>query len=181
MVGQLLDPRRVESFSRLEAPDDLLGVAVEEALADDAPVKEPAKAPAKDDAKDASHLAAVQELFKVMHMDETMTKSIDAMLDQQVKQNPLIGRFRAVMSAFLQKHMSWQSIEPDMAKIYMQEFTEQEIKEMTAFYKTPLGQKFIAKSPAMMAKAAEIGQARVQANMAELQKMIADEEAKQKQ
>ena len=132
-------------------------------------------------ADDASHMAAVQELFKVMHMDETMSKSIDAMLDQQVKQNPLIGRFRAVMSAFLQKHMSWQSIEPEMAKIYMQEFTEAEIKEMTTFYKTPLGQKVITKTPAMMAKGAEIGQARVQQNMAELQKMIADEEAKQKQ
>ena len=132
-------------------------------------------------ADDASHMASVQELFKVMHMDETMAKSIDAMLDQQVKQNPLIGRFRAVMSAFLQKHMSWQSIEPEMAKIYMQEFTEAEIKEMSTFYKTPLGQKVITKTPAMMAKGAEIGQARVQQNMAELQKMIADEEAKQKQ
>ena len=138
-------------------------------------------ASAQAQADDASHLASVQELFKVMHMDETMAKSIDAMLDQQVKQNPLIGRFRAVMSAFLQKHMSWQSIEPEMAKIYMQEFTEAEIKEMTTFYKTPLGQKVITRTPGMMAKGAEIGQARVQQNMAELQKMIADEEAKQKQ
>jgi len=132
-------------------------------------------------ADDASHKAAVQELFKVMHMDETMAKSIDAMLDQQVKQNPVLARFRAVMSAFLQKHMSWESIEPEMAKIYMQEFTEEEIKDMTAFYKTPLGQKVVTRTPIMMAKGAEIGQERVQANMAELQKMIADEEAKQQQ
>jgi len=132
-------------------------------------------------ADDASHLAAVQELFKVMHMEETMAKSIDAMLDQQVKQNPVLARFRPVMSTFLQKHMSWQSIEPEMAKIYMQEFNEDEIKQMTEFYKTPLGQKVVTRTPAMMAKGAEIGQERVQANMAELQKMIADEEAKGQQ
>jgi hypothetical protein len=131
-------------------------------------------------ADEASHKAALKEMFKVTHMDEVMSKTIETMLDQQVQQNPAIAKYRHVMSLFFQKYMSWQSLEDDMMKIYMEEFTEDEIKELTAFYRTPLGQKAITKAPAMMAKGAEIGQQRVQQNIGELRKMIADEDARQK-
>ncbi len=35
----------------------------------------------------------------------------------------------------------------DVAKIYAQHFTEQELKDLLAFYKTPLGKKLIAQEP----------------------------------
>ncbi|MCG6203055.1 DUF2059 domain-containing protein [Rhodopseudomonas sp. HC1] len=34
-----------------------------------------------------------------------------------------------------------------MAKIYAQDFTEQELKDLVAFYKTPLGQKLLNEEP----------------------------------
>ena len=34
-----------------------------------------------------------------------------------------------------------------MAKIYANEFTEQELKDLVAFYKSPLGQKLISTEP----------------------------------
>jgi len=34
-----------------------------------------------------------------------------------------------------------------MAKIYASDFTEQELKDLVAFYKTPLGQKLLAQEP----------------------------------
>jgi uncharacterized protein len=34
-----------------------------------------------------------------------------------------------------------------MAKIYASEFTEQELKDLVAFYKSPLGQKLLASEP----------------------------------
>jgi uncharacterized protein len=34
-----------------------------------------------------------------------------------------------------------------MAKIYANDFTEQELKDLTTFYKTPLGQKLLAQEP----------------------------------
>ncbi|MCE9544095.1 MAG: DUF2059 domain-containing protein [Planctomycetia bacterium] len=178
-------------MNRLVAIASLLALALlaQHSLAADdikAPEVKPAdaKAPdakAPDDKADSSHAAAVHQLFKVMHMEEMMGKSIDAMIEQQVHVNPAIARFRGVMSAFLRKHMNWATIEPDMTKIYMQEFNEDEIKKMTAFYETPLGQKVITKTPQMLAKGAALGQSRVQANIAELQQMIADEEARQRQ
>ena len=37
-----------------------------------------------------------------------------------------------------------KEIGEQMAKIYANDFTEQELKELTAFYKSPLGQKVLA-------------------------------------
>ena len=34
-----------------------------------------------------------------------------------------------------------------MAKIYASDFTEQELKDLNAFYKTPVGQKLLAQEP----------------------------------
>jgi len=40
-----------------------------------------------------------------------------------------------------------KEIGEQMAKIYASDFTEQELKDLTAFYKTPLGQKLLAQEP----------------------------------
>jgi hypothetical protein len=76
------------------------------------------------------------------------------------------------MKSFLGKYMSWPSLKDDMVKIYMTEFTEPELKELTAFYNTPLGKKTVQKMPALMAKGAEMGQKRVQEHLPELQAAI---------
>jgi len=40
-----------------------------------------------------------------------------------------------------------KEIAEQMAKIYANDFTEQELKDLTAFYKSPLGQKLLAQEP----------------------------------
>ena len=40
-----------------------------------------------------------------------------------------------------------QEIGEGMAKVYANEFTEQELKDLVAFYKSPLGQKLLASEP----------------------------------
>ncbi len=46
-----------------------------------------------------------------------------------------------------------QEIGEQMAKIYAGSFTEQELKDLVAFYKSPLGAKVIAQEPAAFASA----------------------------
>ena len=38
----------------------------------------------------------------------------------------------------------------DIARLYAQRFTEAEMKEVTAFYKSPVGKKFVAEEPAVI-------------------------------
>ncbi len=124
-----------------------------------------------------SHAQAAIDLFDVMHMQETMSRAIDKMLDVQARANPALAPYRDTMRTFLLKYMGWDSLEPEMVEVYRAEFTETELVEIADFYGTPLGQKVIRLLPSLAAKGAAIGQARVQSNMAELQELLAADEA----
>ena len=118
------------------------------------------------------------KLMKVMDMDKVMNDSMSNMVDIQIQQQPTLAPFKSVMMKFFQKHMSWESLEFEFIYIYSQAFTAQ---ELTAFYETPTGKKTIEKMPQLMAQGAQIGAARVQENMQELQAMIKEEAERLKQ
>ena len=131
--------------------------------------------PATIRADEASHRKAVEALFGLMEMDSLLSQSVDKMLEMQVQQNPQLVPYQAQMKAFLNKYMSWASLKDDMTKLYMAEFSESEINELTKFYQTPLGKKTVKKMPALMTKGAEIGQKRVQDHLPELQAALQGE------
>ena len=73
------------------------------------------------------------------------------------------------------KNLSFEKLKPEFIRIYTDAFSQQEIDDMIEFYQTPTGKKTIELMPDLMGQGAEIGQAKVQANIAELQDMIAEE------
>lgn len=128
---------------------------------------------------EAARLRAAQDLLKVMGSEETHKRTIDQMLEVQMKQMPQLRPMRGVMVRFFEKHMGWESLKEDIAKIYAKRFTVAELGELARFYKTPIGRKAIRLLPEIAAEGAMIGQTRVQKNMGELQAMIREEMAKQ--
>lgn len=131
-------------------------------------------------ADEKSHRAAAENVLTVSKTEETMKKSIDNMLDLQIKQQPVLKPLRPAMEKFFAKHLSYADIKDELIDLYVAEFTEEELKELARFYQTPLGKKSVEKLPVLTAKGAEIGMKRVQANQAELQQMIREELAKPK-
>jgi hypothetical protein len=129
-------------------------------------------------ADEKSHRKAAENLLKEMNMEKQLVASIDQMVDLQVKTNPQLAPFKEVMKKFLNKHMSMNSLKDDMITIYTGAFTEDELNEITKFYKTPTGKKMIEKLPDLMAKGMQLGVQRVQANQEELRQML--EEARDK-
>jgi uncharacterized protein len=122
-----------------------------------------------------SHRTAAEELLTAMNIDKVMTASIDQMLAIQIKANPSLEPVKDVMKKFLAKHLSYAAIKDDLIKLYTAEFTETELRELTAFYRTPTGKRSIEKMPALMQKGSELGIKRVQDNSAELQQLIQEE------
>lgn len=128
--------------------------------------------PAPVRADEASHRKSVETLLGLMNMESLLNQSIDQMMQIQVQQNPQIAPHQKEMKAFLSKYMSWETLKEDMVKLYMAEFTEAELKELIAFYQTPVGIKTIERMPTLMAKGAQLGQKRVQEHLPELQATI---------
>ena len=133
---------------------------------------------AADDKTAPSHRAAAEQMLTLMDMPTLLKQSVDQMVKMQVQQNPTIAPYEAVMKEFLGKYMSWDSLKPDMIKLYTDEFTEPELGELNKFYQTPVGKKMLGKMPTLMSKGAQIGSQRVQEHMPELQAAIAAEAGK---
>ena len=126
-----------------------------------------------------SHRAAAEELLEAANAEKTMEAAIGQMLSIQLKANPQLEPVKDVMKKFFAKYLSYSSLKDEMIKLYTAEFTETELKEIAAFYRTPTGKKAIAKLPVLLQKGAELGLKRVQEHSAELRQMI-EEELKKK-
>jgi hypothetical protein len=124
-----------------------------------------------------SHTAAAEDFLRAMNMEETTKQTLDQMLAVQIQQQPGLAAFKDVMRTFLQKHLSYAAIKDGMVELYKAEFTESELKELAAFYRTPIGKKSVEKLPMLAAAGAQLGMQRVQANMGELQQAIQNRQA----
>lgn len=122
-----------------------------------------------------AHKAAVYELFAVMQLETQYAAVVSDTLDIQINQNPTIAPYRQIMLDFFAKYMNWDSLKEDLAGIYMEVFSIDEVKDLTAFYRTPVGRKAALNVAKLTNKGAELGMKRVQAHLPELQQMIADE------
>ena len=120
-------------------------------------------------------VASEKEAEKLLDMVGTqavMEQSMSQMLDIQLQQNPALAPYKGVMMEFLNKNMSYESLKPDLVKMYSEEFTSSELREINAFYSTDVGKKSIEKMPKLMMQGGQLGATRVQENINDLQAMI---------
>jgi uncharacterized protein len=66
--------------------------------------------------------------------------------------NPMLGKDLNEVTTKLHAEYAARSTEivNDVAKLYASRFTEQELKDILAFYKSPLGRKLIVEEPAIL-------------------------------
>src|SRR5262249_8262332 len=66
--------------------------------------------------------------------------------------NPLLGKDLGEVATKLQAEFAPRTVEAinDGARLYASKFTEQELKDVVAFYKSPLGKKVIAQEPEIL-------------------------------
>jgi hypothetical protein len=120
----------------------------------------------------ASHRAAAAELLAVTETERLVRDGISAAFDLQVRANPLLGPFRDVMQRYADKYLDWATMQPELVDVYASTFTEPELRDMIAFYRTPTGRKVVRLLPEVTARAQQVAERRVAAHLDELQQMI---------
>jgi uncharacterized protein len=118
------------------------------------------------------HMAAAMDLMQAMNVEQTLAASIETVLHSQIQNHPDFRQFEGTMRAFFTRYMSWESLRDRYAAIYADAFTEAELREMAAFYRTPVGQKLSRATPDLMARGGALGEEAVRAHLPELQEMI---------
>ena len=124
---------------------------------------------------DAASEKEAEKLLNMVGTQEVMEQSMSQMLDIQLQQNPALAPYKGVMMEFLNENMSYESLKPELIKMYSEEFTSSELREINAFYSTDVGKKSIEKMPTLMMQGGQLGATRVQENIGDLQAMIQTE------
>lgn len=86
--------------------------------------------PAQDATLDPAAVEAAKSLMATMDMEKIMAESLEAGLGAQLEPMKQLGlgpegmkELEVEMLAFLKEVMSWQSLEPEFVKLYVEEFT----------------------------------------------------------
>ena len=120
----------------------------------------------------ASHRKATLELLERMEVERSMVGGATAMTDVMLQQNPTLIPFRDVLIAWAEKTMRWENFEEKVVAMYAEAFSEAEIRELIAFYETPVGRKMVSTGPALTQKGAMLGAEVARENEGELIRMI---------
>ena len=120
-------------------------------------------------ADDASHREAVAKLFELTGMQQKIEDSVDNVLALQLAQSPDLKDHEVVVREFLERHIGWQSLEDALTAMYLQEFSEQELNDMNAFYGSQTGRKVIERLPVLVQMRNQLASKRLQDNIGELQ------------
>lgn len=112
-------------------------------------------------------LAAVRELLEVSRTRENFIKAMELGMEQG-GMGELTPEMQRVLREFMDEHFRFEDMEPEFVRLYTDLYTEEEIRGMTAFYRTPLGQRMIETLPELSAASQRIAQERLQAVMPQL-------------
>ncbi|WP_432382592.1 DUF2059 domain-containing protein [Duganella sp. P38] len=157
---------------------------------------------------DAASTAAAKELFESMNyrvvlqgMMQQMTQGMAASMrggaEAAINNNPKFGpeekkqalakmeaELPAVVNA-MQQVMSDPSLVDDILNetvpVYARNFSADELKQITAFYRTPVGAKMLAKMPQLTGEGMQIGQQIVQRRIGPMLQKLQQQQQQQQQ
>jgi uncharacterized protein len=116
----------------------------------------------------AGQIAAARELLEVMHLGEVSAVAVKVALDEQIRANPQLEPFRDAMIEWGKEIFASEEAKTAYATLYASAFSEADLRQLVAFYRTPLGQRLANSQVSLAAKGAEIGRQLATAHQADL-------------
>lgn len=123
-----------------------------------------------------SHLKAAEQYLVATGFNKLFGDNALYMINSTSAKMPEKHRASYVkgMQAFMAKYYTWDVLKDNFSKIYAAEFTEDELKQLTVFYNSPIGKKVSSKTPLLMQKGMAMGQQVVADHRPELEQMMKD-------
>ncbi|MFZ1623396.1 MAG: DUF2059 domain-containing protein [Gammaproteobacteria bacterium] len=123
-------------------------------------------------ADEASHRQSASDLLNAIDFETTVTAGVNAALEMQIQQNPTLLPYREVFQKWAKTFLNSEQLRPPMVELYVANFTESELREMTVFYATPTGKKALTKLGTIMQESMALGQRLGEEHQPELKEMI---------
>ena len=123
-------------------------------------------------AQSAERIEAARALVEAMDMGETMQESAELGMRNEMARNPQMAGYSDIVEKYVDMALDWNEISEEVIRTYAQHFTADELGELTAFYQSPIGQRFVEVSPELNASIQEITSRRIQAVMPQMQQEL---------
>ncbi len=128
---------------------------------------------------------SIREVFRETHIQSILGSALEqvkpnmhALLERELGGKPLNEKQRQIIEdssqqriALMQQALDWQLLEPKLIAAYREAFTQHDIDQMLAFYRSPTGRKAISKQPQIMQQVGQFTMERVAAITPQLQQL----------
>jgi len=136
---------------------------------------------------DESKRESVEELLALTN-SESLINTIHSQIDQYFQsigqqlgvkpsEQELYDKFMTKVASLMKSEMTWDKMKEPMIKIYLKHYSEKEIQDQIAFYKSDSGQSIIRKQPAVATDLIVLSQEAIKNLMPKLKKISEEFEA----
>lgn len=131
-----------------------------------------------DEAAKAAHIDEIFRLTKMDNLQKQIMDQVKGMTPSFMAESGIPSDARKIgeelanqIAELCQQRLTWDILKPEYAKLYSDTFTEEEVAEIAAFYRTPGGQALVNKTPLMMNRSMEIVRERITELMPEVNRL----------
>lgn len=138
-------------------------------------------------AEEVADKATVEELLEVTNVKsivDTIYLEIDQMLEGLAAQlgiseeeQPIFNKYIAKVNASVKEEISWEKMRGPMIELYMKHYTQKEIKDILAFYKTDTGKSLVRKMPVVMQDSIQLSQTMFKMTLPKIQTLAEELQA----
>lgn len=130
-----------------------------------------------------SHAREAERFLKLTRADQMSTQvylQVRQAFEQRYAEQPVPGkralleRYQLKAEAVLDRSLAWDTLKPEMISLYTGAFSEQELAQLIAFYRTPLGAKLLDTLPALNLASARLTQRQVQKAAPEVNRLLTE-------
>jgi len=140
---------------------------------------EPAKpklTPAQQTIAAMSYDQKAAKFLELIHADKMTTPAymqVNAMLEQlfaasraPASKQAVLETYQAKANTILDRAIGWESLKPEVIKLYTSNFTDAELAQLIEFYESPTGQKMVKQLPLVTMQADQLIHKKVMENAA---------------
>ncbi|NUQ27903.1 MAG: DUF2059 domain-containing protein [Acidobacteriaceae bacterium] len=139
-------------------------------------------------ADEASKRAKIEQMLTVLKMEDNFNLLMKQ-VEQQGRQmgmsmtNPsqltdadkkILDNFMTKLMAAMQDTMGWQKLKSEFIDLYAKAYTEEEVDGILTFYKSPVGQSMLAKTPQLVQQSMAISQTHMKEIQPKLEQLTED-------
>jgi len=139
-------------------------------------------------ADEASKRAKIEEMLTVLKMEDNFNLLMKQ-VEQQGRQmgmsmtgpsqltdadKKILDNFMTRLMAAMQETMGWQKLKSEFIDLYAKAYTEEEVDGILTFYRSPIGQSMLAKTPQLVQQSMAISQTHMKEIQPKLEQLTED-------